>query len=134
MYCILIALFIPAICNAWNGVLVDSTVAGGGSQIVTPKSHTVIANVNLGLPHVQSTTVIQLNGLVYIIGGINGTDVIATVKIFNPTTNTSTNGPNLVTPRQALATTEVNNTILVCGGYDGTAPVATCERSNVGMC
>jgi hypothetical protein len=134
MYCILIALFIPAICNAWNGILIDNKATEGNTQIVLPKSNTSIANVSLGLPNVQSTATVQLNGLVYITGGKNSSSSdIASVKIFNPATNTSTYGPPLLVARHEHAATVVNNTILVCGGLSSNTPLASCEQSNVGV-
>jgi hypothetical protein len=134
MYCILIALFIPAICSAWNGILIDCVPAAGNTQIVLPKSHTVIANANLGLPNVQDSEAVQLNGLVYIIGGYNGSsNAIASVMIFNPATNTSTYGPPLLVGRYEHAATVVNNTIIVCGGLTPSTRLTSCEQSNVGV-
>jgi N-acetylneuraminic acid mutarotase len=90
-------------------------------------------NMNFGLsPHFEGKAAAILNGNAYFIGGYPTTNA---VTIFNPTTNRSTSGSPLNIARYAHAATVVDDTIIVCGGYNGstywTFPMTSCEQFNL---
>jgi hypothetical protein len=49
---------------------------------------------------------------------------------FNPATNTTSTAQALQTVRVNHGATVVNNTIIVCGGFDGSNYLTSCEQSN----
>ena len=66
--------------------------------------------------------------LLYVIGGYNGTNVLNTVDIFDPTTNTWTSGTNMPTARSHLRAAVLNGKIYAIGGYNGTSYINTVEE------
>ncbi len=72
-----------------------------------------------------------VNGLIYSIGGGPGQcqpgGVTNLVEIYNPDTDTWTNGPSMLTPRYSFGTCAINNVLYSIGGTDGTNTLASME-------
>jgi hypothetical protein len=93
----------------------------GQTQLYIPSKPPVnVPNVNFGLSHRVGQAAVMLNGRAYFIG--------VGMTIFNPSTNTSTIGAPLNVARWLHAATVVNNTIIVCGGYNDGPALSSCEQ------
>jgi N-acetylneuraminic acid mutarotase len=93
-------------------------------------------SVNFGLPNYYSGCAVTLpDDNVYFLGGTNSSNVATTrVTRFNPSTNTSTVAAPMSIPRRLHAATVVNNTIIVCGGWDAAdVTTALCAQSSIGV-
>jgi hypothetical protein len=125
------------LCNAWNGIIMDTLTANGGTFLIQPNQVTHVTSVNFGLPNYwQGCAVTLPDGNVYFIGGSNSSGVATTtVTRFDPTTNTTTTATSMNVARLDHAATVVNNTIIVCGGYNPSTTTGTtsCEQSSVGV-
>src|SRR3569832_1829776 len=85
-----------ALCSAWNGILLDSSV--GNTQLILPNQepHTV-GDVDFDLPHNSDAVAVVLpDGNAFFIGGYPIDDIVTK---FNPNTNTSTPAPSINTGR-----------------------------------
>src|SRR3569832_1357329 len=92
--CILIMQTLLISCHAWNGIIVESSVAKGGAQLIQPNQVTHVDSVNFNLPNIRAGEAVTLpNGHVYFLGGTTtggAGGATNTVKRFDPATNTST--------------------------------------------
>jgi hypothetical protein len=84
-----------------------------------------IPDLDFGLSHDVGQAAVVLNGYGYFIGGSPTTNA---VTIFNPLTNTSTLGAPMNVARHAHAATVVDDTIIVCGGVNGSVYLESCEQ------
>jgi hypothetical protein len=109
----------------------------GGTFLIRPNQVPHVTSVNVGLQNCYLGAAVTLpDGNAYFIGGDTGSGVATkTVTRFDPTTNTTTTVTPMNVARRGHAATVVNNTIIVCGGYNagGTAGITSCEQSSVGV-
>lgn len=61
----------------------------------------------------------------YLIGGFDGTGVVAGVLVFDPASSTWRSGPPLPAPRAFAGAALLDNRIYVAGGFDGNRPADT---------
>jgi N-acetylneuraminic acid mutarotase len=126
---ILLFLFSTNAIAAWSGIVMDGY--HGNTQLYVPGNPPInTSDINFGLSHIYGQAAVMLNGRAYFIGGTFVNDPITNaVTIFNPLTNTSTTGAPLNVARYVHAATVVGDTIIVCGGYNGSY-LASCEQYN----
>ncbi len=82
-----------------------------------------------GLHH---TAAVAVGGRVYVLGGythslLSTWEPVASLYVFDPSTDRWTEGPPMPTPRGALAAAELNGKIVAVGGYDRRTNVAAVE-------
>jgi hypothetical protein len=122
------------LCNAWNGIIVDTKT---GTFLIQPNQVPHVTNVSFGLPNYKLGAAVTLpDGNAYFIGGCNSSNVATTrVTRFSPSTNTSTPAAPMNIARCNHAATVVNNTIIVCGGWNAATStnIASCEQSSIGV-
>jgi N-acetylneuraminic acid mutarotase len=113
--------------ESWSGIVTDGWF-GGNTQLYVPGNPPInTPNVDFGLSHLNRQAAVMLNGRAYFIGGCcSRTNA---VTIFNPSTNTSTNGVPLNVARDGHMATVVGDTIIVCGGFNS-GYLALCEQYN----
>jgi N-acetylneuraminic acid mutarotase len=122
---ILLLLFSTNAIAAWSGIVMDGFF---DTQLYVPGNPSIYtSNVNFGLSHRVGQAAVMFNGSAYFMGGGYSPDTTNLVTIFNPSTNTSTNGAPLNIARIGHAATVVGDTIIVCGGY---TDIASCEQYN----
>jgi hypothetical protein len=125
------------LCNAWNGIILDTTTALGGTFLIRPNQVPHVTSVNVGLPNNRlGVAVTLLDGNAYFVGGCNISSTPSSrVTRFDPSTNTSTTAAPMNSARREHAATVVNNTIIVCGGTNpaASASIEFCEQSSVGV-
>lgn len=61
-----------------------------------------------------------LKGQIYVVGGFNGSAIVADTQVFNPATNVWSTGVPLPVPRNAAVAAVVNSVLYVIGGTDST--------------
>jgi hypothetical protein len=131
---VIILLLKVFLCNAWNGVIMDTTT---GTFLIRPNQVPHVTSVNFGLPnHYVGCAVTLRDGNAYFLGGKNSSNVpSAKVTRFDSTTNTSTAATPMNSAHYQHAATVVNNTIIVCSGLNaaGTAGTTSCEQSSIGV-
>uniref|UniRef100_A0A8C4NNH5 Kelch-like family member 2 n=1 Tax=Eptatretus burgeri TaxID=7764 RepID=A0A8C4NNH5_EPTBU len=74
--------------------------------------------------------VVALNGLVFAVGGFNGSLRVRTVDIYDPLKDTWLKAPNLQNRRSTLGAAVLNGLIYAVGGFDGSTGLATVEVFN----
>ncbi len=112
--------------DAWSGILLDGL--RGNTQLFVPRHPPVsYSNINFGLSHLDGQAAVMLNGNAYFTAGYSGAYTNA-VTIFNPSTNSSTHGTSMNNVRAFHAATVVGDTIIVCGGNNGTVVLSSCEQ------
>ena len=67
------------------------------------------------------------NGKLYVFGGWNGTQNLASVEVYDPATNVWTTLASMPTPRQLSAAGVVAGIVYIAGGYSATSPLAILE-------
>jgi N-acetylneuraminic acid mutarotase len=115
--------------NFASGQTVPGGVPSGsfilGSSATAPAGYTTVGAGSLGggwsasapLPTPRNgLAVVQLNGLIYAIGGQGTSGVVNTLEVFNPATNTWTTKSSMPTARTDLAAVVVNGEIYAIGG------------------
>jgi N-acetylneuraminic acid mutarotase len=122
------------LCNAWNGIIMTTQT---GTSLIQPNQVPHVISANFGLPNSNQGVAVTLHdGNVYFLGGTGSSNVLTTtVTRFNPSTNTSTVAAPMNIARCVHAATVVNNTVIVCGGWDSVHDTGTtfCEQSSVGV-
>jgi hypothetical protein len=122
------------LCNAGNGIIMDTAT---GTFLICPNEVPHVTSVNYGLPHLRLGVAFTLpDGNAYFVGGADaGMYATTIVTRFNSSTNTSTAAAQMNVARRSHAATIVNNTIIVCGGYNTATStnIASCEQSSVGV-
>jgi N-acetylneuraminic acid mutarotase len=78
--------------------------------------------------NVSAAGVAAVNGIIYVIGGGNGTIALSTNYAYNPQTNTWTQLAPMPTARVELSVAAVNGKIYAIGGYNGTTAINTVEE------
>lgn len=58
-------------------------------------------------------------GKLYIIGGSDGTQSLATTEIYDPNDGIWSPGPNMTTPRANVGVAVVSNRLYAVGGFSG---------------
>ncbi len=71
-----------------------------------------------------------LNGIVYAIGGFNGSLRVRTVDCYDPQTNQWTTCPSMEARRSTLGVGVLNNLIFAVGGFDGSIGLQSAEVYN----
>ena len=66
-------------------------------------------------------------GLVYIIGGFDGTEILSSIEIYDPQTNQWTYGPSMLVRRSGLRAVVHRGKIYAMGGYDGQDQLSSVE-------
>ena len=66
-------------------------------------------------------------GLVYIIGGFDGTEILSSIEIYDPQTNQWTYGPSMSARRKGLRAIVHKGKIYAMGGYDGQDQLSSVE-------
>src|SRR3569832_102802 len=103
------ALLIP--CHACNGIILNTEVSKGGTQLIQSKQEPHVISVSFGLPHLVGSEAVTLpDGRVYFLGG-DSCGGVNTVKRFDPVTNTSTNATPMINARYLFGATVVGNQI-----------------------
>jgi subtilase family serine protease len=85
------------------------------------------------LNHARSnhTATLLQNGMVLIVGGYNGSSVLSSAELYNPSTGAFTTTGSLNTPREFATATLLNSgEVLIVGGYSGSAYLNTAELYN----
>jgi hypothetical protein len=113
--------------HAWSGIVIDAGGPGSTQLYVPDNRSTNTPNVDFGLSHFYAQAAVVLNARAYFTGGTNHSQTNA-VTIFNPSTNRSTAGVPMNIARYVHAATVVNDTILVCGGHNGSTSLSSCEQ------
>jgi hypothetical protein len=125
------------LCNAWNGIIMDALTSYGGTFLIQPNQVPQVTSVNYGLPNYYIGCAVTLpDGNAYFLGGSSSVANVPTTRVtrFNPTTNTTTTATSMNVARRDHAATVVDNTIIVCGGYDATSTsITSCEQSSIGV-
>ncbi|XP_041372118.1 kelch-like protein 18 [Gigantopelta aegis] len=68
-----------------------------------------------------------LNGLLYAIGGYNGSERLCTVEVFDPDSHRWKKVAAMNCKRSALGAASLNGKLFVCGGYDGVSSLRSVE-------
>ncbi len=89
----------------------------GGTQVPAVTHNTWTSGASMPAALV-STTAAVLQEQIYVVGGYNGSAVVADTQVFNPTTNVWTTGVSLPTPVADAAAAVVKNILYVIGGDD----------------
>lgn len=71
--------------------------------------------------------IISKNGLLYVIGGSDGTKSLCTVEIYDPRMNLWTSGPNMTSCRANVSANLVDDRIWAVGGFSGKNFLSTIE-------
>lgn len=71
---------------------------------------------------------VNFNGLIYIIGGFDGSRHFSSVVAFNPVTKEWFEKANMTRARCYVSTVTLGGYIYACGGFDGQTRTDTCER------
>lgn len=96
------------------------------AEIYDPATHTSVAVPNMSTARALHTASLLPNGRVLITGGTTSfnspqdivTNGLRTTELYNPATNTWSNGPQLAEPKVGhTATTLLDNRILLAGGF-----------------
>ena len=69
-----------------------------------------------------------LNGLVYAVGGFNGSLRVRTVDVYDPTRNMWSSVASMEARRSTLGVAVLNNRIYAVGGFDGTTGMLWSSR------
>ena len=72
-------------------------------------------------------TIIPSTGLVYAVGGFNGSLRVKTVDEYDPTRDTWTSIASMEARRSTLGVAVLNNRIYAVGGFDGSTGLNTAE-------
>jgi hypothetical protein len=132
-YTLLAFILLITTVTSWQGILMDGSL--GNTQLYIPNIPNMppisVPNVNFSLPHLSGFVGVMFQNRAYFIGGQKAGSVNYTnlVTIFDPLTNTTTQGPQLNYERGFHSATVVGDTIIVCGGQNTTKP-PTCEQYN----
>lgn len=71
---------------------------------------------------------VGLNGKVYVVGGVDtSSNILSTLQIYDPSTNTWVTGAAMPTARSGLATAMVGGKIYAVGGSSASGPLGTLE-------
>ncbi|CAH8561621.1 unnamed protein product [Heterobilharzia americana] len=71
--------------------------------------------------------VVALNGLLYAIGGFDGTSRLNTTEVYNPKTKVWKTVAPMICRRSAAGAAAYDGRLYVCGGYNGQTSLRTCE-------
>ncbi|MHB8216260.1 MAG: kelch repeat-containing protein [Candidatus Sulfotelmatobacter sp.] len=74
----------------------------------------------------RGLSAVYLNGKIYAIGGYNGSSIVSTVEVYDPTGNTWTTVP--FPGRQLFGAVVLNNLIYLVGGQDGANVLGSTEQ------
>jgi hypothetical protein len=74
----------------------------------------------------RGLSAVYLNGKIYAIGGFNGSSIVSTVEVYDPTSNTWTTVP--FPGRQLFGAVVLNNLIYLVGGQDGANVLGSTEQ------
>jgi hypothetical protein len=115
----------------WKGILMDGQ--HGLTQLLEPGMNSV-TNRDYKLPHLDGQAAAEYFSRVYFIGGGNAKQkyVSNTVTIFHPLTNTTTIGSPMQQARMYHSATVFGGVIVVCGGFDGSSMLYSCEYFSAG--
>src|SRR3569832_965556 len=111
--------------NAWSGVLVAGT---GGTQLFSPNNEPHIVNIDIGLPAIEYSDAVILNGIAYFFPGRDN----GPAYVYNTQTTTTYRAPPMNTPRYWPSAGTYGNSVIVCGGLqsDQYTAIASCEQFN----
>ncbi|CAG2104237.1 unnamed protein product [Medioppia subpectinata] len=71
-----------------------------------------------------------IDGMVYVIGGTNGTEILNTVQCFNPITRKWFERSPMGDQRCYVSTVSIDGIIYAMGGHNGRQRIKTCEKYN----
>ncbi|TNN10029.1 Kelch-like protein isoform 1 [Schistosoma japonicum] len=71
--------------------------------------------------------VVALNGLLYAIGGFDGTSRLRTTEVYNPKVGKWMTVAPMICRRSAAGAAAYDGCLYVCGGFDGQTSLRTCE-------
>jgi influenza virus NS1A-binding protein len=74
---------------------------------------------------------VENNGLVYIVGGTNGSCSLKSTEIYYIQTNRFIIGPELNVPRANVSITLIGDYLFAVGGFDGKSFLKTIEYLNI---
>lgn len=90
-----------------------------------------MANVSLRLNSSIYAGVAMLNGLVYAVGGFNGSLRVRTVDVYDPIKDVWTAVSNMEARRSTLGAAVLDGKIYAVGGFDGSSGRATISPRGV---
>ena len=97
-------------------------------EAVTPVTIDLAGNMITGRSDHTAVRLPQAGGPVLVCGGTDGTDVLKSCELYNPSTETWTATGDMTTARRGhVATLLASGKVLVTGGYDGKLALATAE-------
>src|SRR4051812_26282622 len=101
---------------AMNAILLDGQ--SGKTQLYKPGATSISkGKLHFGLPNLYASAAVMYNKKAYFIGGQN-VEYNDNIIIFDPRTNTSSEGPRLNHARGYHKATVVGESIIVCGGIN----------------
>ena len=68
-----------------------------------------------------------INGLVYAVGGFNGSLRVRTVDVYDPMKNVWSSAPSMEARRSTLGVAVLDGRIMAVGGFDGSTGLNSCE-------
>ncbi|MEC0232687.1 kelch repeat-containing protein [Paenibacillus alba] len=99
-------------------MLIFTLLMSNMAMAETPSNDNWVLQKEMPNPR-TGAAIAQVNGLIYSIGGANGSTVYSDLQVYNPTTNTWALKTKMPTARGSVSTAVVNNKIYVMGGYMG---------------
>ncbi len=77
-------------------------------------------------------SVVMADGRVLTAGGNNGTGLLPSMELFDLRSGQVTAGRDMTTARYDAAAALIDDSVYVCGGYDRTSWLSSCEKSRLG--
>ncbi|OON22301.1 BTB/POZ domain protein [Opisthorchis viverrini] len=124
-------------CKPRRGQEVFGIIYAVGGLTVSGDSHGIVETYHPSLgrwelaeqmPSQRSRIgVVTLHGLLYAIGGFDGTSRLKTTELYDPKTKVWKTVAPMNFARSALGAAALDGRLYVCGGYDGTSSLRTCE-------
>lgn len=93
------------------------TFSDGSSRVLTSGGDTWTAKAPMPTAR-ELTSVSELNGLLYVVGGYDGSSMLTRLEVYNPTTNTWATKTSMSVARLQMAGGAIDGLLYVAGGYN----------------